>query len=303
MTDHLCVICARREPSERHTVCAPCLGRLDDDLARLVELTALAASWLTPRATTGAGVRSVPGSRPPLSVDALDLALGLGGGIVDPDPLNGSVDPRPAILETLEGWERMTRDHYSLGAYGPASAARNAALSVEQYRSHVDGPPVTVKGCAGFLRAWLLRIAEDGTYPIDDLAREVRTLRLDAEHVDPDHERPDGLRVACTEPHPDADGRECGYRLVIVGAMLSQDVECRRCGHVTTGGRMILSALSDPAVTVWAYPDVIEDTLGVKGGTLRQWVRRGHIKRSGSRYDAGAVYRRKHDVVSGVAES
>lgn len=113
------------------------------------------------------------------------------------------------------------------------------------------------------------------------------------DRLDPDHERPDGLRVACTEPHPDADGRECGYRLVIVGAMLSQDVECRRCGHVTTGGRMILSALSDPAVTVWAYPDVIEDTLGIPTRTLRQWAQNGLIARSGSRYDVGAAYRRR----------
>jgi hypothetical protein len=85
--------------------------------------------------------------------------------------------------------------------------------------------------------------------------------------------------------------------------MLSQDVTCRRCGNVTTGGRMIYTALSDPAVTVWAYPDVIEATLGVKASTLRQWVHRGHVTKQGGRYDAGAVYRRRNTPVTEVAGS
>lgn len=282
MTDDTkCVCCHRRDPADGLTTCAPCLGRLDDDLARIVELVALAATWLHPRSGSS-GVRSVPASRPPVDLASLDAAIG------------------NDVLPLLESWERMVREWYGLGAYGPASRARNAALAVEQYRAGVPGPPATVKGCAGFLRAWLFRIAETADFPVDDLAREARDCRWQLERLDPDHDRPDGIRVACTSAHPDHDGRECGNRLVIDGTMLTQDVECRRCGNVTTGGRMILSALNDPAVTVWAYPDVIEATLGIKAATLRQWHARGHIKRSGNRYDVGEAFRRRH-YIAGTA--
>ena len=57
---------------------------------------------------------------------------------------------------------------------------------------------------------------------------------------------------------------------------------------------MILSALNDPAVTVWAYPDVIEATLGIPARTLRRWVSNGAVKRNGSRYDVGAAFRLRH---------
>ena len=256
MTDHLCVICAKRPHDDGRTCCTPCLDRILGDLERIVELTDAAATW-TPRAGAGNGVRSVPGSRPPLSVDILDAALGLD------------------VLPLLESWQRIIREDAGLTPYGTAT----------------EGIAVNVASAVAFLRSWLLWCATEAAWPIEELAREIREARMALDRLDPDHERPDGLRVACTEPHPDADGRECGYRLVIVGAMLSQDVECRRCGHVTTGGRMILSALSDPAVTVWAYPDVIEDTLGIPTRTLRRWVRYGWVTRLGSRYDVGAAYR------------
>lgn len=260
MTDARCPICTRREPADGLTVCAPCMGRLDDDLARIVELVALAATWLHPRSGSS-GVRSVPASRPPVDLASLDAAIG------------------NDVLPLLEDWTRLTREHFGLGPWGPASVRMGGA---------------TVKGCADFLRAWLFRIAETADFPVDDLARETRDCRWQLERLDPDHDRPDGIRVACTAAHPDHDGRECGNRLVIDGTMLTQDVECRRCGNVTTGGRMILSALNDPAVTVWAYPDVIEATLGIPTRTLRQWAQVGAIARSGSRYDVGAAFRRRH---------
>jgi hypothetical protein len=273
-----CPICARREPADGLTIDAVCLARIDDDLARIVELVAQASDWLHPRQGTS-GVRSVPGSRPPLSVEALDAAVG------------------NDVLPVLEEFERMTREHFGLGPYGIASAARGAS----------------VKGCCDFLRAWLFRIAETADYPVEVLADEVKTLRwggeLPAGHfsglevLDPDHDRPDGIRVQCLGDHPDADGRTCGNRLTIEPGMLSQDVTCRRCGNVTTAGHMIYTALSDPAVTVWAYPDVIEATLGVKASTLRQWVHRGHVTKRGGRYDAGAVYRRRNTPVTEVAGS
>jgi hypothetical protein len=257
-----CPICARREPADGLTIDAVCMARIDDDLARIVELVAQASDWLHPRTTgTSEGSRSGPGSRPPLSVDVLDAAIGLD------------------VLPLLEAWIRLTREENHLAPYGAAT----------------EGRAVTVAGSVTFLRSWLLWAAGAPSWPIEDYAAEIRDARWQLERLNPDRAREGGIPVACTADHPDADGRRCGYEYRVVVGMLSQDVTCRRCGNVTTGGRMIYTALSDPAVTVWAYPDVIEATLGVKATTLRQWYSRGHIKRNGNRYDVGAAYRRRHD--------
>lgn len=266
-----CPICARREPSEGETVCRPCLNRIDDNLARIVELVRWASAWLSPRTGSGNTGRSVPASRPPLDIASLDAAMG------------------NDVLPVLESWERLTREFYGLAPYGPASLSRNAAMSQ-------GGPvtaPVTVRGCVAFLRANLARIAESVDYPIDDLATEVRELRIGLEYLDPDHERPEGIRVPCPADHPEGDGRSCSHRLPVDAKRPADDVECRRCGTVWTSGRLILVALNDPGVTIWAYPDVIEDALGIPSRTLRQWATDGHVRRNGSQYDVGAAFRRR----------
>lgn len=254
-----CVICARRDPRDGATLCGICTDRIDDNLARIAELTTWASAWITPRTGHSDGGRSVPGSRPPIDVASLDAALG------------------NDALPLLEAWERMVREQHHLAPYGVATALN----------------PASVAGSVTFLRSWLLRLCEDAEWPIDDMAREVRELRVDLERLDPDHDRPAGERYPCTAPHPDADGRECGYRLVVDMTHAADDITCRRCGTTTTGGRIILSALSDPAVTVWAYPGDIADALGIAEGTLRQWHRRGEIRRNGNRYDVGAAWRRR----------
>lgn len=254
-----CVICTRRSPREGWTCCEPCLGRIDDDLARIVELTRWAAHWLTPRTGSGEGGRSVPASKPPLDIASLDAAIG------------------NDTLPLLESWERMIREDAKLSPYGPATAADRA----------------TVARSVAFLRSWLLWAAENPVWPLDVLASEVRDCRQRLEHLDPDHDKPVGERVPCPAPHPDADGRTCGYRLVVDMSKPADDVTCRRCRTTTTGGRIILAALSDPNVTVWAYPADINDALGIAEGTLRQWHRRGEIRRNGNRYDVGAAWRRK----------
>lgn len=265
-----CPVCARREPADGLTVCAVCLARIDDDLARIDELTTQAGDWLHPRTTgTSEGTRSVPGSRPPLSVDVLDAAIGLD------------------VLPLLEEWIRATREHNHLTPYGAAT----------------EGHAVTVAGSVTFLRSWLLWAAGEPSWPIEDYATEIRDARWQLERLNPDNDRPTGIPVTCTADHPDADGRRCGYEHRIAVGTLATDVTCRRCGTTTTGGRMILTALSDPAVTVWAYPDVIEATLGVKASTLRQWYARGHLTKQGGQYDAGAVYRRRNAPVTEVAGS
>lgn len=277
MTDPRCVIDHRNQPADGWTVCRPCLDRLDDNLARIAEVVRIASAWLvtTRTSTAGTTTRPVPGSRPPLDLDTLDAAM--------------ATD----VLPLLESWERLTREFYGLAPYGPASAARNRGLRPERLGAGMTTAPATVKGSTGFLRSQLARIAETPDYPIDDLARETRELRLRLDHLDPEYDRPDGIRVPCTAAHPEHDGRECGHRLIVNMRQAAEDITCRRCGTTTTGGRIILAALGDPNVTVWACSEDITAAIGVLPGTLRQWVNRGYVARNGNRYDVGAAWRRQ----------
>lgn len=109
MSDIRCVICARNQPRPGATICGHCIGRIDDNLARIAELTAWASRWLMPRSGHGEGGRSVPGSKPPLDVASLDGAMA------------------NDALPICESWERLVREFFCLSPYGPASLARNAS--------------------------------------------------------------------------------------------------------------------------------------------------------------------------------
>lgn len=115
----LCVLCSRRERiTEVDTghCCAVCRVRLDDQLADIVRLAADAAAHVEP--STGAGMPgvSVPASRPPLDVDAIEPELIL-VRLQPDDPT--SEEP---ILWVLESWARLLRDERGFSKYGPWSA-------------------------------------------------------------------------------------------------------------------------------------------------------------------------------------
>ena len=114
-----CILCARRNKTaeaESH-VCVPCAAWLQVQVAEVARLAADAAAFVAPGSSSGGGSRPVPGSRPPLRVDALDPEL----TIVDGQAMT--------VLECLELWERMIREMRGLAPYGPASAARSAAAA------------------------------------------------------------------------------------------------------------------------------------------------------------------------------
>lgn len=260
MSDLRCPICARREPQDGLTICGICMGRIDDDLARLPELVAEAAGWLVRDGSGSTGVRSVPGSRPPLDVAALDAAVG------------------NDVLPLLESWIRLVREENHLSPYGAAT----------------EGVAVTVAGSVAFLRLWLLWAAESPSWPIEDMAREIRDARWSLERLDPDHEKDDRTYMKCPGDHPDADGRLCHARIHYDREHPADDIHCRRCGTTWTGARLLLLTYLDESQVVWAYAAEVTDRLKVEPATLRQWVKRGHIPKRGSQYDIGAVYRRIH---------
>lgn len=88
--------------------------------------------------------------------------------------------------------------------------------------------------------------------------------------------------------------RPCGHTLHLEPGDLHGDVHCPGCGTTWTAQRLLLVALSDPRVTIWAYPADVCDALGIPARTLRWWGEQGHVRREGRRYDAGAAFRRHH---------
>lgn len=257
MSDIRCVICTRRQPHDGWTVCDTCLAHLDDNLARIVELTRLAAGWLAPRSGSGDTVRAVPASRPPLDVAALDAALG------------------NDVLPLLEEWEKDIRDRAHLSPYGLATAVENA----------------TVARSVAFLRSWLLWAAETPAFNIHDMAEEVRDLTNNLEHLDPNHDRDQRSKLKCPGDHPDADGRRCHARIYFDREHPSEDIECRRCGSIWTGTRLFLLALGDESQRIWRTPAEIIELVDVSKRSVQRWAETGMVERNGTRYDLGQVWR------------
>lgn len=175
-----CVVCAARGRTRRLPaghVCATCHDRIADQLRRIPALAALAATHIPPATTGGDSGRAVPGSRPPLDVDALDATLGLPLVLAIPgDP--SSAEP---ILTLLWSWERAIREDRRLTP---------PALLPE---------PVTLVHVCGFLLAHLDWATTEPDFDVAGLAEHVAACaRVLARH-DPD--RPARiLRVPCPAP-------------------------------------------------------------------------------------------------------
>lgn len=296
-SDVNCVLCAARgrlrELEDGH-VCPQCRNGLRVDLGQILDLVALAATMPDPfasRPSTGTS-RPHPASRPPLEVARIDPELIL-------VRLEAS-DPSSAVplLELVESWERMVREERGYAPYGPASALRSAVTG----RGGVSGYRATLSGSVGFLAGQVEWMTTEPDFPVDDLASQVRRALGVLRALDPTRERNDSWGIPCPADLTDEDNLvtdACGRRLRIErhddGRLdLHTDIHCPDCGTEWTAQRLLLVALADERVTVWAYPDVIGTSLAIPLGTLRQWHARGHIARSGGRYDAGAAFRRRH---------
>jgi hypothetical protein len=253
-----CIVCQTAE-ADRGTVCAGCLARIDHDLERIAELTRHAADQLIPETRPGNGGRSVPGSRPPLDVAALDDAMG------------------HDVLPILDSWERLVRDFYGLTPLGIATERPERAPQTPQNATGVVPDPyhstIALRASVGFLRSWLLRMAETADFPLADLADEMHQLHGRLKRYDPDRAGPrNGIPVSCPADHPDADGRGCDQALRTDG---SDIVVCPRCYTQWTPEDLLapLARTILPASTLITldldHPNPRE--------RLRNWTRRGRI--------------------------
>lgn len=270
MTEHACVICAKRPHDDGRTCCTPCLDRVLSDLERLGELTAAASFATGIRANGNNHGPTSSELRAPINLDALDAALGFG------------------VLPRLEAWERMWREEVGLARYGQATENDSASVA----RS------------VAFLRAQAARMAETDGWPIEDFAADLNALRWGSkadpelgrapipglERFDPEREHARaGVRIDCPGDHPDADGTLCGYHLTVDPVRPREEVPCRRCGTTWTSQRLVLVAKYAPGgMKSWATAQELGKFLEVAPATIGKWSRRGKVDRMRTR--EGWVY-------------
>lgn len=294
-----CVICASRGRT-RHLdhghVCPACRTGLAVDLAALVDAAAIAAVIPDPYAVSArTGPRRKPGSRPPLDLAHVDPALVLVRAVPD-DP--SSEEP---LLVLLESWCRAVREDRDLVPYGVAT----------------EGKPVTLAGTVAFLRSHVDWMADEPSFAVDEFAGHVRRGLAALRAMDPATER-GGWRVPCPSDAPSrperasqsdeqpevvqnhtrvtqgAQSAVCGFRLSVDPTNLNGDLTCPRCRTEWTPQRLLLLALNDPNVVVWAHSETIADALGITPRTLQRWARLDLVGKRGTLYDAGGAFRQRH---------
>lgn len=290
-----CVLCAakgRVRELETGHVCHACRHGLRVDLGELVNAAAIAARIPDPLQARTSDTHAAPRSRPPLDLAHIDPELVLVAAVPG-DP--SSDEP---LLVLLESWCRAIREDRGLAPYGIAT----------------EGRAVTLTEVVGFLVANLDWMTTTPDFGVEDFAGHVRRGLSALRRLDPAIERLVVWRVPCptvqdasrtakkapqsdehTDPGVSGLGQApCGFRIALEPGDLHGDVRCPRCGVTWTAQRLLISALTDPAVTVWADQSTIADALGIGASTLRRWANHGLIPRHGSRYDAGAAFRLRH---------
>lgn len=298
-----CLVCHR--PRAEWGVCAGCVTRVDGHLAELLDLHALAASAaaLEPGRSGEPGPTS--GHRtppPPLSIDALDLAVG--EWLLRPYV---SEEGTP-VWSGLETWERDWRAEYGLTAYGSASAGRlNAARTRETGRRGTRTPGLdsdttptnrnaqrdasrvlgessaTLVGVIGFLRAWWPRAAAD--HPAaDEFAADIRRMHTRATavlHLDD--------ATPWTVPCPaDTGAGDCGYRLAVDHSGRELLLHCPRCGSDWDIDRLLLVAAS-AGRGVWVTVAEAAEHVGVHRSTVHRAVAAGTVTARWGRVDLVGV--------------
>lgn len=267
-----CAFCAKETRYRVGRVCAPCFSRLRVWLLSLPQLAAEAGNRLEVTAVGRSSGRSVPGSRPPLNLDAIDPALAL----IELAP--GDRSSAVPILEALESWERLVRAENELAPYGIATALNRDPLS----------STATLANVCRFLSVWLEWMAETDEVDVVDFHIHIKSARRVLLRWSWEHEDETRWRVTC--PHVRGSGQECGSVLHFVG-LEDDEVRCRGCGSRWSPARLLAVATSADAESVWVDAEAAAVAVGVDASTVRRWARAGRVRRQGQRYSLADLRR------------
>ena len=260
-----CVICETN--LDHGHACQRCCDRIRRDLDDVLRLTAQAAAHLDAKSGSSNGTRSVPGSKPPLTVDALDPELCL-IRIVPDDPSS-----EVPLLVLLEDWERIIREDRGLVPYGLASEARLAShgpLHASTWASHT---PVTLTGVIRFLQGHHAWACTEPSFDLAEYARQVRLCRRAVSRWDSEAHTP-GWRVPCPTV---TDQGDCGEQLRVSRG--DEIIHCRTCGREWELPRLLAVAGRD--ADVWIDVEAAATMAGVHERTIRKWIAKGAVARRG----------------------
>jgi hypothetical protein len=260
---------ANLTPLEAGHCCTSCAARIVADLGDVLRLAADAAASIVPGSSTGSGSRPVPGSRPPLNVDAVDPELAAVPGHDAP------------LLVLLEEWERMIRSERGLAPYGPASAARSHAAA-SKGKTVTAHTAVTLTGVVAFLQAQVPWATAEPTFPLEDFAGEVAACVRALRRWDAEWQRGSGRVVDC--PHDDGQGA-CGYRFRLDGNDVDAYFDCPRCGSEWSVDRLMLVVAETTDASMWLDADAVIGRFGIDRTTLARWARTGKIVKRHGLYD------------------
>lgn len=263
-----CVLCAARGRATRLDAghcCVACMGWLTATLADIGHLVADAAAAIVPPPGTGSGSRPVPGSRPPIDLDAVD-------------PANVAVliaeGQSPTLLECCESWERLAREMRGMAPYGPASASRIVADA-----RHPTRDEATLYGVLTFLGRQVPWMATETGFPLEDFAAELRACLRAVRRWDRDRAAR-GFSVPC--PTMADDGSDCGYRLAFGDG--DDVVACRRCGVSRDVETLVVVGMSTKDHEMWVDAEVVAVRYGIPKRTLQRMAERGQVRRDHGRY-------------------
>lgn len=256
----VCVVCHR--PQDTYDACGRCVADIRRRLEELLDLYHKAAAEMLP----GSGGHGAAGSEQSIGLNVAALNWRTGHD----------------ILNVLHEWERIIREDRHLtppalvpladpGPEGDWTMAQLVA-AVRFQQSHLD---------------W------SGTQPwFDDYAREVRDLHGQGQAAAREH-RQRAMRVPC--PAETDHGHSCGKPLAIPDD-LTAPLRCPACRSEWTVARLIVVALSDPNVTIWADADAIGTYLNITGKQVRRVARTHQIRKRGMLYDLGAFLNLRQQV-------
>ncbi len=261
----VCVLCTVNLDDGGH-ICGRCSQRIRRDLDDILRLACEAYFHVEPCASRGQG-RSVPGSKPPLTLDAVDPELAL-VRLVKDDPSSDV-----ALLIVLEDWERIIREDRGLAPYGVVSEARLAATGPLNGATWAQHTTVTLTGVVGFLTAHHEWVCTEPSFDLAEYARQIRLCRKAVARWDADMDAP-GWRVPC--PTITDDG-ECGRILKVRRG--DEAVYCRACGRDWELTRLLAVAGRD--ADVWVDVEAAATLAGVHERTIRKWVSKGAVEKQG----------------------
>lgn len=275
-----CVLCAARGRATRLDAghcCVACMGWLTATLADIGHLVADAAAAIVPPPGTGSGSRPVPGSRPPIDLDAVD-------------PANVAVliaeGQSPTLLECVESWERLAREMRGMAPYGPASASRIVAVDRPATRDEA-----TLYGVLTFLGRQVPWMATETGFPLEDFAAELRACLRAVRRWDRDRDTESRWVVQCPSDGPDGS---CGYRLHVAGVDVDDEVTCRRCRTTWPVAWLMRVAADTSDAEMLLDGDAVCHRFGVDRKTLDRWVREGRIAKRHGLYDAKPIVAAMH---------